>query len=72
MINLAKIKADTEAVTTGLYHAKIPRRMSINGCALCGYSRSSAIHLPAITGPRKGLPYDHAYIAKPAIHKGTS
>jgi hypothetical protein len=30
-------------------------------CALCGFGPDTGIHLPALTGPRKGLPYGHEY-----------
>jgi hypothetical protein len=30
-------------------------------CVLCGFGPDTGIHLPALTGPRKGLPYGHEY-----------
>lgn len=32
-----------------------------NPCALCGWGPAYAIHLPALTGPRKGQPWGHAH-----------
>lgn len=30
-------------------------------CVFCGFGPDAGIHLPALTGPRKGLPYGHEY-----------
>jgi hypothetical protein len=30
-------------------------------CAVCGHKRDTGIHLPALTGPRKGLPWGHEF-----------
>lgn len=32
-----------------------------NPCAICGWGPAYAIHLPALTGPRKGQPWGHAH-----------
>lgn len=37
-------------------------------CAICGWSAHMSIHLPMLTGPRKGLPMGHEYV--PAPKKG--
>jgi hypothetical protein len=31
-------------------------------CAVCGFGRNEGIHLPALTGPRKGLPWGHEFV----------
>jgi hypothetical protein len=33
-------------------------------CAVCGWAKHMAIHLPVVSGPRKGLPWGHAYVAQ--------
>ena len=41
-----------------------PAYMIHNPCAICGWSKGTAIHSIVTDGPRKGQPWDHAYVAK--------
>lgn len=37
------------------------RKSATVRCSVCGFPERSGIHLPALTGPRKGTPYGHAF-----------
>lgn len=39
------------------------KHQTVYGCAVCGWSAAMGIHLPALTGPSKGQPWGHAYVA---------
>jgi hypothetical protein len=47
--------------------ANIPRRERSYACVVCGYGPASGIHLPALTGPRKGKPWGHTYVAPGSV-----
>ena len=32
-------------------------------CSICGFPKNSGVHLPAISGPRKGKPWGHEFVA---------
>lgn len=43
--------------------AKASRPDRRNPCALCGWGRHMAVHLPVVSGPREGQPWGHQFVA---------
>ena len=48
------------------------KRDTENPCAICGWARHMAIHLPVRGGPRDGQPHGHAYALRSPIDDETA